>query len=314
VDHAPGTEVVPDASGRLHAVSAPVPSADGHDLRGARVDFALAASDGDLWVGNPYGRRSDIEADLRDGVELSYARPAGATSATLVVRAGATALGARMLGAVLALHGRELPAFYARLDGDPVARSAYEQAREREVLPTVRVWDGRGWRTVGHVRDLPSLVDRDQALPVDLAGVPAGPLRLRIDGPPGLWTLDRAAVAWSDSGGDALHETRVPLERAVGEDGRDLTAVLRDVDAVRHTLRPGRDAVRLVFPAPARRPGWARSVLVEASGYYQLIVRAEGEPRRADFRRLVEEPGGVARFVLDSLRDEARVFVVRREF
>jgi hypothetical protein len=267
------------------------------------VALALAASDGDLRVGNPYGRRSDIEADLRDGVELEYPRPAGAT-----------ALGARMLGAVLALHGRELPAFYARLDGDPVARSVYEQAREREVLPTVRVWDGRGWRTVGHVRDLPSLVDRDQALPVDLAGVPAGPLRLRIDGPPGLWTLDRAAVAWSDSGGDALHETRVPLERAVGEDGRDLTAVLRDVDAVRHTLRPGRDAVRLVFPAPARRPGWARSVLVEASGYYQLIVRAEGEPRRADFRRLVEEPGGVARFVLDSLRDEARVFVVRREF
>jgi hypothetical protein len=55
-------------------------------------------------------------------------------------------------------------------------------------------------------------------------------------------------------------------------------------------------------------------VLVEASGWYELLVAAEGEPRITEFRRLVEEPGAVGRFVLDSLRDEARAFVVRREF
>ena len=314
VDHAPGTEVVPDDEGRLHAVSGLVPPAEGRDLRGARVAALLAASDGDLWISNPYGRRSDVEADLRDGVELEYPRPAGARSATLVVRAGATALGARMLGAVLALHGRELPAFSARLNGDPAARAAFERAREREVLPVVRVWDGQGWRTAGHIRDLPSLVTRDQAVAIDLGGLPEGPLRVRIDGPPGLWALDRAVVAWSESGRDAIHETRVRLERAVGEDGRELTAVLCDADGRRHTLRPGRDAVRLVFPAPASRPGSTRSVLVEATGYYEPVIPAEGEPQRAAFRRLVEEPGAVAHFVLDSLREETRAAVARREF
>ena len=314
VDHAPGTEVVPDDEGRLHAVSGLVPPAEGRDLRGARVAALLAVSDGDLWISNPYGRRSAVEADLRDGVELEYPRPTGARSATLVVRAGATALGARMLGAVLALHGRELPAFSARLNGDPAARAAFERAREREVLPVVRVWDGRDWRTAGHIRDLPSLVTRDQAVAIDLGGLPGGPLRVRIDGPPGLWALDRAAVAWSESSRDAIHETRVRLERALGEDGRALTAVLRDADGRRHTLRPGRDAVRLVFPAPAPRPGSTRSVLVEATGYYELVIPAEGEPQRAAFRRLVEEPGAVARFVLGSLQEETRAPVARAEF
>jgi len=314
VDHAAGAEVVPDDRGVLHAVTGLVPPAEGRDLRGARVEARLAASDGDLWLGNPYLRRSDVEADLRDGVELEYPRPADARAATLVVRAGATALGPRMLAAALALHGQDLPAFYTRLNGDPTARDAFEQAREREVLPFVRVWDGGGWRIAGHVRDLPSLMMRDQAVPLDLAGLPAGSLRVRIDGPPGLWALDRVAVAWSGSRAETVHETRVPLARAEDEDGRDLTALLRDADGRRHTLRPGHDTVSLVFAAPPPRPGFTRSVLIEATGYYELIVPAEGEPQRAAFRRLVEEPGAVARFVLDSLREDVRAATAGGKF
>jgi hypothetical protein len=46
-------------------------------------------------------------------------------------------------------------------------------------------------------------------------------------------------------------------------------------------------------------------VLVEATGYYNVIVRPEGEPRPEVFRRLMTEPGGVARFALERLRDQA---------
>jgi hypothetical protein len=305
VDHVAGAVVVPDDRGRLHALTGLLPPARGRDLRGARVEALLAASDGLLWLGTPYSRRSDVEADLRDGVELEYPRPANTGTATLVLRTGATLLGPRMLAASLALHGRDLPAFYARLNGDPTARTAFEQAREREVLPSVRVWDGEAWRIAGHVRDLPSLVMREQAVPLDLAGLPAGPLRVRIDGPPGLWALDRVAVAWSPSD-VVVHETRVLLKRAVAEDGRDLTALLRDTDGLRHTLGSKLDTATLLFAAPPQEPGLSRSVLVEATGYYDMVVPAQGEPQRAAFRRLVEEPGAVARFVLDSVRADLR--------
>jgi hypothetical protein len=45
-----------------------------------------------------------------------------------------------------------------------------------------------------------------------------------------------------------------------------------------------------------------RSVLVEATGYYNVVVPADGEPQREAFRRLVEEPGAVARFALERRR------------
>jgi hypothetical protein len=214
----------------------------------------------------------------------------------LVTRAGATALGPRVLRDALALHGRDLGLFYARLGREPAARAEFEDARAREVLPAVRVWDGRGWRPVGSLRDLPTLVRRDQAVPIDLPEAAAEVLKVRVDGPPGLWALDRAVVSF-DSRRPAA-QTRVPLSRATAEDGSDRTSVLRRVDRRRHSLRPGRDRVTLAFPAPPRPPGLDRTVLLEATGYYCVLVPADGEPQPEAFRRLVEQPGGVARFVL----------------
>lgn len=307
VDHDPGAELVPDARGGLLALDRGVAPATGRPLPAARVErrdadvaAALARSDDRLWVSDAWGREPSVAGHLRDGVELEYPRPSGA-GAVLVVRAGATAHGGRLLRRVLELHGRDLPAFYARLGRDRSARAVFEAAREREVLPTVRLWDGAGWRTAGFLRDLPSLARRDQAVPLDLRGIDGGTVRVRIDGPPGLWSLDRAVLAREAPGGVA-DSVSVPPSRALLEDGTDVTARLARRDGRRHSLRPRMDTVILRFPAPPREPGLARTVLVEATGYYNVIVGTDGEPRREAFRRLVEEPGAVARFALEGMR------------
>lgn len=308
VDHDPDAEIVPDARGGILALERGVPPAAGRPLPAARVErrdadvaAALARSDDRLWVSDAWGREPSVAGHLRDGVELEYPRPSG-TGAVLVVRAGATAHGGRLLRRVLELHGRDLPAFYARLGRDPSARAAFEAAREREVLPTVRLWDGAAWRAAGFLRDLPSLARRDQAVPLDLRGLDGGTVRVRIDGPPGLWSLDRAVLAQEAPGGVA-GSVSVPPSRALLEDGTDVTARLAWSDGRRHSLRPRMDTVILSFPAPLRQPGLARTVLVEATGYYNVIVGTDGEPRREAFRRLVEEPGAVARFALERMRE-----------
>jgi hypothetical protein len=312
VDHSPGTEVVPDALGRLHVFRTAVTPEVGRvipssapDRRTGSVAALVAASDGEAWVSDWWGRDPSIPGDLRDGIELTYPRPEEASSALLVARVGATALGPRLLADVLALQGRDLGRFYASLEARPAAREAFERAREREVLPTVRLFDGTEWRVAGHLRDLPSLVRREQALPLDLRGIPGSTLRVRIDGPPGLWAVDRAVVAFDSE--EALVDGRVPVESATSDDGRDVSDLLGRPDHRRLSLRPHRDAVTLSFPVPRRRPGRERTVLVEATGYYSVIVGAEGEPQREAFRRLVQEPGAVARFALERLRDRARV-------
>jgi hypothetical protein len=317
VDHAEDVEIVPDSAGRHYAVRAAhaplagrVVSSAASDRREGRVAALVAAPDGDAWVSDWRGHDA-AERVPRDGVELEFPRPRTAASALLVARVGATAMAPGVLNDVLALHGRELGRFYASLDAEPLAREAFERAREREVLPTVRVLDGSGWRVAGHLRDLPSLVRREQALPLDLRGVSGDKVRIRIDGPPGFFEIDRAVVSYDAE--PAAVETRLRPVRATEDSGRDVLALLRDADGRRHSLRPHLDGVTLEFEAPPRRPGLARSVLVEAAGYYNVIVRAEGEPQREAFRRLLTEPGAVARFALERMSEHGRVAAAERE-
>ncbi len=318
VDHAQGVEIVPDAAGGHYAVRtahAPLAgravSSSASDRREGRVAALVAAADGDAWVSDWWGHDTAAERVPRDGVELDFSRPRSAASALLVARVGATAMAQRVLNDVLALHGRELGRFYASLEAEPSAREAFERAREREVLPTVRVFDGSGWRVAGQLRDLPSLVRREQALPLDLRGVTGDVVRIRIDGPPGLFEIDRAVVSYDAE--LAAVETRLGPVRATEDSGRDVLSLLREADGRRHSLRPHLDGVTLEFEAPPRRTGLARSVLVEAAGYYNVIVRAEGEPQREAFERLLTEPGAVARFALDRMSERGRVAAAGRD-
>jgi hypothetical protein len=310
VEHPEGVEIVPDALGRPHAMRHAEPPiagtsirSTGRDRRAQSVAALVARADGDAWVSDWWGFDASAPGPLRDGVELEFARPRGATSALLVTRVGATALGPRLLSEVLALHGRELGAFYASLEA-PAARLAFERAREREVLPAIRVLDGGAWRLAGHLRDLPSVVRREQALPLELPDDDRGTLRIRIEGAPGLFAIDRAVVAYEE---DAIAETRLPAIRAVTDDGRDVLASLREVDGRRHSLLPRLDAVELDFPAPSSRPGRSRTVLLEATGYYNVIVNGQGAPHPELFRTLLTEPGAVGRFALERLSRRSRV-------
>jgi hypothetical protein len=313
VDHAPGDEIVPDGFAGLYTVRTTVTPEEGRvipssarERRGGGVAELVATADGVAWVSDWWGHDPEVPEQLRDGIELVYPRPAGAESALLVTRAGGTALAPQVLRDALALHGRDLGLFYARLSEDPAVQKMFARAWAREAMPTVRVFDGREWRLAGYIRDLPSLVRRDQALALDLRGIEGPRLRLRIDGPSGLWAIDRAVVSF-DAARPADVEATVAPAQATDPDGRDVTDLLRRVDGRLHSLRPHLDTVTLVFPAPPPRPGRARTVLVEANGYYSVIVRSEGAPQPQVFRQLVEQPGAVARFALERLRERWQV-------
>ena len=146
--------------------------------------------------------------------------------------------------------------FYASLEANPAAREAFERAREREVLPTVRVFDGTAWRVAGYLRDLPSMVHREQAVPLDLRGVDGGTLRLRIDGAPGLFSIDRAVVSFDVE--PEVTETRVPggTRRQTTRDATCSTCCTERTAAVtRCGLRRDTRDARLPGAPPAGRAG-----------------------------------------------------------
>jgi hypothetical protein len=55
------------------------------------------------------------------------------------------------------------------------------------------------------------------------------------------------------------------------------------------------DAAELIFPAPPLPPGQERSLILKASGYYDINLTARGEARREEVEKILSEPGYAVR-------------------
>lgn len=300
VDHPPGTRVVPGLDGSLHllgpAATAPT---EVRDLRGRDLRAPLAARDGTGWTSDALA----VAPELRDGLELQLPRPAGARSVTLAVRARSTTWADRSKGRLAALLGDGVEAWRARLERDDVARAGFLGALGREGLLTLRAWDGTGWRELTALANFATAVEREQAVRVDLAGLPAESLRFRLDATPGLWTVNSLAAEF-DAGvaGEVL--LLAPLVAHAG-DGRDLREALAAVDGRRFEMEPWRGEAELEFAAPPLRPGRQRTLALEATGHYVTLSRTRGPGQAERFEQIVREPGAFARFNLELQREAA---------
>lgn len=301
VDHAEGTEVVPDLNGGVHVLASPVAPETARDGRAADVRGLLARADGRAWLASPFGRDPGNPSDVRDGVVLDFPRPAGASEATLAVTARSTTWAPGLVHELLSLKGRDLEKWYRQVNANVFGHTLDELTIE--AVPMVKVWDGRQWKFVELLAALPTATTAVQAFPLDLRPLPPGPLRLRIDGLPGTWELDHAAVDYG--GAPAPRVTRIAPEVAQTEHGLDVRVPLAAVDGRRHSMRTG-DAVELRFVAPPARDGLRRTVVLEATGWYRILLPAAGEPQTARFDQLLREPDALARFSLERIQAQAR--------
>ncbi|NJD19502.1 MAG: hypothetical protein FIA95_09520, partial [Gemmatimonadetes bacterium] len=152
VDHPPEVSVFPDADGQVHAardvrsplqvagIVAPSPPSD---LQ------AVASADERYWSGAPLeGADPARDGDLRDGLVLSFDRPAG-SEALLLLRARNTPLASQALQQFLELQGSELVAWNRRLAADPGLRERKSGWIAREGHLQVSVERSGGWEPAG---------------------------------------------------------------------------------------------------------------------------------------------------------------------
>ena len=309
-DSAAGQRLVPDADGRLHVLVAPQAPRRAATLAGLDVSSAIRARDERAWTSDPFTRPAGTRAG-RDGLVLEFPRPAGATAVTLAFTVKSTPWASHLLPSLMALHGRELPAWQQRMNADAAARREFLSALRREGPLTLRIWDGQSWQERGVLANMGPMVWKEQAVRLDLEGIPQGVLRVSLDATAGMWIVDSVAADFASHEATAVAE--LSAARATDGKGNDLRGTLAAADARRFVLRKG-DSAELVFRSSPRRPGERPVVILKATGFYSILVPAEDQPDPALFQRIVREPGEFARFAHGRLRaDLARAVADARD-
>jgi hypothetical protein len=303
VDHLPGLDVIPDASGRLHTVSAPQPPISAMDDRGHDVLEALAGLDGRFWEAafDP-GAPVPDKGGLRRSLTLELPKPAGAASIKLIAEAWTTKEGSLAAKEYLELMGPGLDAFFAEVDARGPALFKLLAWYAREELYLLKAWveTPAGWSPRAVIYGGGPFAAKPKAYVLDVHDVPGDIVRVRLEPPAGFWRFDGFAVDASED--QPLEVREIAPFSAKDAEGRGFEAELAAADGLKLVMPAGHPAVDLRFAVPALRPGLARSLVLKAGGWYAPHFSRAGEPRPELFERILTEPGAALRLTQDGWR------------
>jgi hypothetical protein len=300
VDHPAGLKVVPDAAGGLHAIASVQGLLSARDSHGNDITAALSRKDRVLWEMDLDRTDPQVRESLTDELTLEFPKPAGARTAKLLVNAATTIWGTEMGSRFLGLHGDALPDYYAEVDrhGPAYFETMAWHAREEMYLLQVRVKTAGGWKTRGTIFGGGPMAPTDKAYVIDIADVPGDTLTIRLTPPANFWTIDQLAIDYSDD--IPLSVVEVEPRAAADPGGRDVAARLKATDGSYLVMPQGSDPVELTFDAPPRPSGTERTVILKASGYYDVHIKTAGvRPRLDILRRFAAEPGSTIRFAME---------------
>lgn len=303
VDHDSNMTVAPDGSGRLYSLGPLTLPERARDFRGRDVLAQVRAADGWNWESSPTERDTAVATDLRDGIELTFPKPAGVTAGRLVVDGNNTPWAAAMLRALVSAHGRTTQAWYDSLNAAPELAQHMFATLAREAFLTVSVWAEGRWEQQGLVSEAPPEVTKRQVLPLDLARVNGDSVRIRLESIPSFWLVDQVALDFS--GERPMTVTELSATSAVDERGQDVRDLLATVDGRFFTMEPGEYA-EVRYQVPEIPPGQARTYLVRSTGWYRIHTPEVGEPDVAVLNRVLTEPHAISRISIAWMNEALR--------
>jgi hypothetical protein len=298
IDHEPGVTLAPDGDGGIHTIGELQPAVSAADFAGREALARVAQADGWNWESVPTGRNPSRAADVRDGLEVAFVRPAGAHSAHLVLDGNNTAWAAYMLHQFVEAHGSATAAWYDSLNAQPMHAIAMQERLAREAFLSVSLNTRAGWTKPGLFWEAGPEIVKRQVMHLDLSEVAGDTVRIRLESVPSFWMIDRVSIDFEAD--RPFTVTRLDAISARDHRGQDVGGLIVAVDDRYHVLETG-DSAELHFRVPPVPQGSARSYLLSSTGWYRVHTSMAAAPDAATLRRVVEEPLGISRESVERL-------------
>ena len=302
IDHPEGTKVAPDAFGRIHTIAKPLSPIRAIDGKGNDIVPIIAKKDNNAWQ-TPMEKRSPYrEEDLRDELIIEFPKPKGVKKAKLYVNACTSLWGSRIAKQFLELHGNKIDEWYDEVNN---FGPAYQQVmnwffNEELYLLRLRIKTDDGWKSKGTIFGGGPFISEDKAYTIDISDVSEDTLKVKLTPPAAFWMIDSLSVDYTQD--PTIHIYELNATRAVNKNGRDERKTLEHTDDDYLVMPDKGDWTEVIFKAPPKAAGLERSVILKATGYYDIHLKAEGEPQHELLDKFHSEPGFTIRFAMEEFQ------------
>ncbi len=143
-------------------------------------------------------------------------------------------------------------------------------------------------------------ISKSQVARLDLSGVDADTVAVRLESARGLWLIDWVAM---DMGPETpVTVTEMEPQWAHDEGGRDVRELLASEDGRYYgSVEGGVAEIEFVVPRPPLGD-WARSVILKSRGFYYIHAPHSGPSQSPLADRILDEPLVGNRYVLEQWR------------
>jgi hypothetical protein len=299
VDHAPGSEVVPDHGGNMHVVAKAVALRRAVDENGTDLKKFLEKQDGVAWQTQLPTDDSFQPENLRHELVLEFPKPRGATSAKLIVNAGTALWGSNMIKEMLQMRGDKVDAWYESIDtGGSASQDLFNfNAREELYFLKYYIKEGDEWRMQGWIHGGGPLVTEDRAIPLDLSRVAGDNVTIRVNPPMGFWAIDYMALEFDDHPAAVVIEQRI--EDARDQDGKEVADLMSTKDDRYQVMPRIGDWIEVEFEVPPRREGTKRTVFLQSHGYYEIHIDKNQPEQTALIAEIMATDGLIVEYSMD---------------
>jgi len=296
IDHPQGIRVAPDDAGRIHTIANPQTPLQAHDSAGRDLLPSLSSKDMTFWQSNYGDKAINKNEGLKDELILEFPKPKDAKRAKLLVNGGTRLWGSQVAKKFLSLYGNQLPQWYEEVNsfGPAFFRVTSWYANEEIYLLKIRVETPEGWKTKGTIYGNGPFITDDRAYVLDVSDIPGETLRLKLTPPVNFWRFDYLAIDYTDD--LPLPVTELAPIKALDSKGRDVREALSLADNNSFVMPKTGDFAEVTFAASAKTAGMERSIILKATGFYDIHLKTGGDPQQEILNRMNSEPGFTLRF------------------
>lgn len=291
LDHPESVRVVPGTMGGIHTVSKPILPARAYDQKGNDLTTYVCKNDWVFWSSRNDEKNPDQKADLRDELIFEFPKPKNVTKAKLLFNGCNTLWGSQTLKRYLDLYGNQVSRWYDEIKNFGPAYFNMINTHVREELYSLQIGveTENGWKSKGIIFGGGPFVSEDKVYILDLEDVPGDTLKIKLTPPAAFWMINYLAVDYTRD--LPVKTTELKAVKAVDHKGQEVGKILAETDNNYQVMPNIGDSVELVFLAPERIDHMERTVILKASGYYDIHLNAQGEPQSETLNRIHNEPG-----------------------
>lgn len=296
VDHPKGVKVSPDLSGRIHTISQPIVPVQAFDGKGRDLMPYISENDWIFWLTKTEEKNPDIKEDLKDELIFEFPKPRGKEEAKLIVNACTTLWGSQAIKRYLDLYGNKVNEWYDEVNnlGPSYFRMLNVHLREELYSLHVRVETKDGWKSKGLIIGGGPFISEDKVYTLDISDVPGDTLKIKLTPPATFWMINYLAVDYSDD--LPVQITEIEATEVIDNKGRDVREILAKNDNIYLIMPNIGDSAELIFESSSQLDDMDRSVILKASGYYDIHLKGEGEPKFDILEKIHAESGFVIQY------------------